>query len=489
MTYVISKEKTILVIFTSVIVAIALHLGFLLNGFYGISADESGRTLDAYTWIKTGSPQSDVWLPFHRIIVGAGLLVWNDLFVIPRIISFAFGLVALFAMIWMAHELFHDNKVTITTAVLSALFPPRIILSVVPLTEIEFITFILIGLTFYLRWLRSKNNRQLIMTAVCIGLSTTIRYEGWIFAFVFSVILMVKREDRTSVFVHHVAGYIILLLVGVFPLYWTSVSFQETHLLFGFASSHADRYQRAFHINTLKIIWHSPLTQFIYQNGLLLNLIGTISLVQLFRHDKHKREYLLLPTAAMLVFALVLLTGAGFTTHNPWRISVLWGCLLVPFTAYWIVQHLERHEQSNAAKRHGILVLIAVAFIVQLAWLSRATEFNSSDYQAGKYLKDSIQGDMQQKILIETATWNYVNVIVASNKPDCFIMNTGFDPYAPSNAVLATNTAVDVTELVQKGIHILVFQTPPIISPEQSKYVLQHYHNTKWTVYKLPDDF
>jgi hypothetical protein len=485
MTDAVEKRKTILVILASIILAITIHLGFLLNGFYGISADESGRTLDAYTWLKTGSPQSDVWLPFHRLIVGAGLLVWNDLFIVPRIISFVFGLVALFAMIWMAHELFRDNKVTIATVILSVLFPPRIILGVIPLTEIEFIAFILVGLVFYVRWLRIKNNWQLIITAVCIGVSTTIRYEGWIFATVFALLLMIKREYRRSMFARSVMGYVVLLLIGVFPLYWTAVAFQETHHVLGFASSHADRYQRAFHIDTLKIIWHNPVTQFIYQNGLSLNMIGMIPLVQFFRFDKQKREYLLLPAAAMLIFTLVLLTGAGFTTHNPWRISALWGCLLVPFTAYWIVQHIRRHEKSNVVKRYGILVLVFVAFVVQLAWLSRAPEFNSSDYLVGKFLKQELPHSTQQKILIETPNWNYVNILVAANAPDLFVLNTGFDPYTPSEAMLNTNAIVDVQQLTQKGIRFLVFQSPLMLSQEQIKNIRQQYHNPRWTVYEL----
>jgi hypothetical protein len=486
MTGTITKRKTVFVVFTWAVIAVALHLGFLFNGLYGISADESGRTMDAYTWLKTGSPQSDVWLPFHRIIVGTGLFFWNNLFVVPRILSFVFGLVAFFSMIWMAHELFHDNKVTIATAILSTFFPPRIILSVVPLTEIEFIAFILIGMIFYIRWLRIKNHWQLIIAAVCIGISTTIRYEGWIFAFVFAILLLTKREYRTLIFGRSAVGYAVLVLVGFFPCYWTATAFQETHRLLGFASSHADRYQRAFHINTLKIIWHNPTTQFIYQNGLSLNLIGLVALQQFFRNDKQKRAYLLFPITAMLVFSLVLLTGAGFTTHNPWRISVLWGCFLLPFTAYWIVRYFERHRQANIIKRYSVLVLVAIAFIAQLWWLSRAPEFNSSDYLAGKFLEKQLQRESQQKILIETLNWNYLNVVVAANAPERFTLNTGFDPYEPTKAVLTTDTVVDVKKLTQEGIRVLAFQSSLIVSQEQTNTLKQRYHNSRWTVYELP---
>jgi hypothetical protein len=481
----IAKRTMILSIVACGILTAALHLGLLLHGLYGISADESGRTMDAYTWLCTGSPQSDVWLPFHRIIVGAGLLVWNELFLVPRIISFAFGLLAFGAIVWMAHELFRDRTVTLATAFLSALFPPRIILSVVPLTEIEFIAVLLIGFVFYMRWIRLKNSLQILASALCIGIGTTIRYEGWIVAFVFALLLLLKRDYRTMLFTRSIVGYLVLFLLAVFPLYWTAAAFYETHRLLGFASSHAERYRRAFHIDAMKIVWHNPVTQFLYQNALSLNLIGMLSLVSLFRSDKQKQEFLILPASAMAVFAVVLLTGAGFTTHNPWRISVLWGCLLLPFTAYWMVQHRIRNKNSNVVQRYGILLLAAAAFAAQLAWLSRAPEFTSSDYSTGNYLKQELPHIARQKILIETSQWNYLNILVASNAPDRFVLNTGFDPYEPKDTVLSANAAVDADRLIQKGIKLLVFQSPLTVSQGQMEYVKQQYRNPRWTVYEL----
>ncbi|HVN48558.1 MAG TPA: glycosyltransferase family 39 protein [Bacteroidota bacterium] len=485
MTDTTAKRKTTLAIFASGLLALTLQLGLLLNGFYGISADESGRTLDAYTWLKTGTPYSDVWLPFHRIVVAVGLFLWNDTILVPRIISFVFGCVVLLAIILMAHELFHNHRVTMVTAFLAALFPPRIILSVVPLTEIEFIAFILVGLIAYIRWLQSKKPWQLVATSACIGIGTTIRYEAWIIAVVFALLLLTKREYRTLVFTHSIFGSVLLFLIAIFPLYWTAIKFQETHRILSFASSHADRYQRVFHIDTMKIIWHNPVTQFVYQNGLSLNLIGMLSIVPCFRFDRQKRAYLLLPIIALFIFALVLLTGAGFTTHNPWRISVLWGCLLLPFTAYWMVQYIAHHETSNIVKRYGVLMLVGVAFLVQLLWLSRAPEFTSSDYEAGKILKKELQQSSQGKILLETPDWNFVNVLVAAGVPDSVIFNTGFDPYEPAGAVLSTKNVVDVERLTRLRIHLLVFRSPLLFSQAQARRVTQLYHTPRWTVYKV----
>jgi hypothetical protein len=69
-----------------------------------------------------------------------------DLFVAPRIVSFAFGLLALLAMSWLALELSGDRRVAAITALLAAVFPQRVVLSLVPLAEIMFIAQVTAGM-------------------------------------------------------------------------------------------------------------------------------------------------------------------------------------------------------------------------------------------------------------------------------------------------------------------------------------------------------
>ena len=45
---------------------------------------------------------------------------------------------------------------------------------------------------------------------------------------------------------------------------------------------------------------------------------------------------------AAAFFGAAGLAGVKFTTHNPWRVAVLWSCLMLPFTAVWVVEQQER---------------------------------------------------------------------------------------------------------------------------------------------------
>lgn len=78
----------------SILTAVAVHIYLYQSGFYSISADECGRTMEAYDWFKNGRLGPSPWLPFYRLVVGLGLMAWPDLFVTPRIVGFLFGLIS-----------------------------------------------------------------------------------------------------------------------------------------------------------------------------------------------------------------------------------------------------------------------------------------------------------------------------------------------------------------------------------------------------------
>src|ERR1051326_1799743 len=102
------------------IAAASLVSGWWLvaHGFYAISADESGRTLEAYTWLAQGNLNGSVWLPLHRIIVGEALGVFPDLFTVPRAISAVFGVIALSGLMLLARSLLEGFEITLLRGIL-----------------------------------------------------------------------------------------------------------------------------------------------------------------------------------------------------------------------------------------------------------------------------------------------------------------------------------------------------------------------------------
>jgi 4-amino-4-deoxy-L-arabinose transferase-like glycosyltransferase len=82
---------------------------------------------------------------------------------------------------WLAHELFQSRKTTWLTLALSTFFPQRVALGLAPLSSIMFAFLILMTMASFVRWLRTDSRVALLMGALFGVLTSTVRYEGWLF--------------------------------------------------------------------------------------------------------------------------------------------------------------------------------------------------------------------------------------------------------------------------------------------------------------------
>ncbi len=158
-------------------------------------------------------------------------------------------------------------------------------------------------MVFYMRWIRSARPSALLAASACAALGTTIRYESWIFVFVFLLLLVIRFGIAKNDFHAMVARSACLLLTCAFPVYWIIDSYRDYHVFLVFVSSHSQRYSHVAPKTFLKLIWRNPATQFIVQNGVSLNLIGMLPVIGFFKKDKQLRRFILLPAIAMIVFA------------------------------------------------------------------------------------------------------------------------------------------------------------------------------------------
>ena len=159
------------------ILLLGVQLYFINEGFYSISADEAGHTLDAVKFYEGGS-LFGIWLPFQKVFLGLFLF---DLFWMPRIISMIFSLLTLGALMFLTKELFKDEKTTIMAGLLGSIFMGLTVFGVLPLTEIYFFFFLLLSI-----YLLLKGNNWVILSTIIL---TSIRFEGWIFALIIGAIL------------------------------------------------------------------------------------------------------------------------------------------------------------------------------------------------------------------------------------------------------------------------------------------------------------
>lgn len=459
----------------SLLVAVVVHVFLYKSGLYAISADENGRTLLAHRVATDGRITVGNWLPFYTLVVGLVLKWHYNLFLVPRILSFLFGTLTLVSLIWLSHELFDRRDITILTGLLGALLPQRVILALVPLSEIMFIFMIITGCAFLVRGLNKRREKLILFTAFFFAVSGAIRYEGWVFIACLALWLFFyrrKRQDSLPLAVVLPA----FTLLSFFPVLWLAL-----HCFFsGNPVSFTERTLDAETLMKVRTILFTPylfnnllkanvLFHFFSQNGTTLNLIGLAPLLFLSQADERVKSVAWLAGGSLLLmsvvwFCVLLLPGNTFRLppSNGWRFAAVWSLLLVPFTAWAIVFLKQRllliHRRAGALFFYPVLLLILLLFCIQIQNKRGESSFPATDRQAGEFLKGRIERTPGLMILIENPDWSYLNILVASNYPDHFVLNSGANPRVPAPSLLNLSAGAPNEALNRSNIGCFVFK-------------------------------
>ncbi len=433
-----------------------LHLFFFARDFYAIGWDESGRILDAHAWAVHGISQSAAWLPFYRLVVGLGLMVYPDLILTPRLISFLFGLASIPAAGWLTHELFGSRPATALTLVLGAFFSQRVALSLAPLSDIMFIFLTLVMVALLARWLRTYKRPVLLLCALVGALMSTLRYEGWVFgAVVFltaavSSLFAAERKEHKDLLLF---GFILF----TFPAVWALGTFLTINPA---AVVAADGQQ----FSMSEILRKNPAVEFTYTNLLTMNFLGAFAVFQFIRiGDLRHRAVIAASFSPLLLLSLLLLLMRSAQTGPSWRMIAVWSMLLLPHTAFLLTDRRwfsYKGLTGSKALATGATALILVAFVYDIFRIEKASSwaFPDSDIQTGRYLDDAINSNPETKVLIESSEYFYLNILVASQHPDAFVRNSM--PRAEGEPVLPLTSSKWDT-LKEQGIRFLAFKTVP----------------------------
>ncbi len=480
----------------AILTAVVLHLCLYFDGFYSISADESGHTLEAHDWSVKKGLAPTFWLPFYRVIVGLALQLRPDLFTTPRIVIFLFGLSTLIGTTWLSFELFKSKKVTAIAAFLCALFPARVVLSLVPMAEMMYCSFIVAGMIFFARWSASLQLRDLLLASGSFILCSTVRYEGWIFAGCFAVtalIFVISRDSERSF--SRAGSAAAVLLAASFPMFWIVFFAVKTGNPLGFVGEIAGRWQLVRGTSKAQLLSNIVVSQFAQQSLITFNAAGLISLAYWTREHRWIRWWVSVPAASLLVMSAIGYFTKGVANHNPWRVVVVWSLLLIPFTASWILQQGKIRFSSDSEQRLSKYTVICTLFFflslfgLYIYWMTRQSAFTTEDRLAGEYLNERLAptpGQGKAKVLIETSDWSFLNIVVASQHPEAFVYNSGPDPFMPGEYIIDLNNPIDTSKLAENGIGLLVFRGPLYKARlQESAKIAKLKDIGYWSVYEL----
>jgi len=439
--------------------ASALHWGLYFDGFYAISWDESGRVLDTYNWLKHRFFFSDAsWLPGYRVLVGSALALHYDLFLTPRVVTYVCGLVVIFGVGWLTHELFHCRPLTWTAIAYGTLFPQRIALGLAPLSSIIFTALIVLAFSLLAGGLGRASRRWLYLSSILFAIAGTVRVEGWFFSlFLWVGLIVIARKGR----IHLAAGDImkLALILGTFPAVWIWTGLYRSGQLAILENSGLWPFTPA------ELILKNPIVEFVSINLPCLNLIGLISAIRLFRQREDPRFVLTLAGLSLVIIGVALWLAGQVQTGPSWRMTTVWGTLLIPFAAHtsWNAGNVFSQPRMVRAARFAAIALICSASLHQLLSIRSASQwaFTASDRHAGQYMERLLDAG-PGSVLIESFNYYYLPMVTAAQHPDRFIRNSRPEDRDDTGAKIAAGRDIDWPALRQLGIRYLVFRQEAI---------------------------
>jgi len=391
-----------------------------------LSADEFLRTLDAWKW--THSPDVSFhgfWLPFHRYLLGMGLLVWPDLFLAPRVMAFIVGMTAL-VFVYKAIRLVDGKNrfAPVLGVLLLGTHQLFFWLVFVSLTEIWMVCIVAAALYYTLRYALSGRVTHLIGAVIPLAVGCGIRYECWFLSFLWGTWIISLRHDPWVSVPRRLS---LPVLAGLFaiPLLFPACWLLGNTMAYGNPAYFKEIIQSDFKSNPVFSQY------FVGWSGV------EIIIVELFKSS---------------IFVITAMVWARKTIDDPMakrlvRVSFLGGSLM--FLATLLSVYRGYLPSSFIARVHAnyiVLIIIPAAlvlgrniavkgmpFILAMVltvstgalaayWIRSIPRSDDSDMQAGFKVREYLSTH-PGKVLLEKHYWSWPMIMAASNRPDRIILD------------------------------------------------------------------
>jgi hypothetical protein len=177
----------------AIVIVLAVQAIVLSRGFVSVSADEFSRVLLGASWAEFPYfieryilDVTNVWQPWHFYLLGLALKIYDgDLFLTSRIVTMIFSLISLGMLYLLVRKLF-NRWVALLSVLIVGLMRAYVNLSLTPMVDIIFTTFLISFLYLFFVWLGSRADRHLLLAALMVSLASGLRYDGWFAAAIFS---------------------------------------------------------------------------------------------------------------------------------------------------------------------------------------------------------------------------------------------------------------------------------------------------------------
>ena len=393
-----SRFSTWLFLGMVVLVKSSLQLSLYLLGYEAYAGDDFSRSLkaddwlrhlnsnfDLAAWLNIGGPQ----LPFPDFLFGFALGIYRDVYVTPKIVNLFLSGIAVFVVYRLGCDLF-GRSAGLFSAVLFAFQPWIVWLGISGMTSDlpSVIALALFGL-FLHRWFEINRAVSLFAAAGWLFVACGMRYENWLFAIIFSLVIAWKfisamRRGEVNIGLTGSVGGALLIVIA-FPVFYMAASyFLLGDLLPALEKTDSFRATNGAPVAKVSIIFLA-LSAFPLEIAVILAGIG---LFLMSDTPGSARLYLLIIAMTLLSFVIVFKGRLPIHGAGPERILLPYFTLCLPFAGYFLTRVIGRVHLNNNGVMFAVLLLGTFCiFDVARAFNYPKNKFNREAFTVGWMLR------------------------------------------------------------------------------------------------------
>jgi hypothetical protein len=445
---------------------ITLAVLILQRGFIVTSWDEFAKMVTSYKWAHNPYRIVHLWLPLQFYVHGLALKVWHDLLWTPRSVTLILSLVTFVTLYHLAKTLF-DRTTAAISVIWLAVMPWPTWLSLTPLIEMQYITFLVLFFWFWIKWLETRRFWDLLIASFVLLLVTASNHPGWNFAVIYSGYLglqIVKAILRRETTRHSLICQIVAALIPwVFPIYWLWENFR----VFGDPMYFAHLFKESF------VATGPPLTATTALSYYPVTLIKEYPLVCIFilmgmwAWTREQRLGNVSFYISVVIIALGMMTVnvgvvQSLSRNRPVRYLVPFIVLLIPYAAFAISRLLSKGLVGQIIGM-GLLTPILLLNVIQT---THFPQIDSDVTDTGLLLRNMLEDkdiEEAERVLVEAANWEFFGIQALSNHPQYFVLDRDVGMLKRDTLSILMETQPEVeTFLTQNDIRWLVLWDPQL---------------------------
>lgn len=315
---------------------------FLLSRNY--DGDSIIRTVMGADWLRDpflithANPVTWVFGPLHYYLIGLSLLIWDNLWHSPRLVSLILGTLTIIPFYYLT-ELKFGKRIAVYATSFFCLYTLHVRYSAVATSEAAYLFFLIVSIFLFFRLKVTGRIRFLLLSAVFLNLATMMRYDAVLFVPVLGVLLLVNQDAKLRfeltannlrkaiLFAFLSLAFIVIWMVGDFRFnhdaFYSISTVQAEHLTL--IKDNIAR--RGYLLNTLYnlLFWPAVIVLSFTPAIFILALIGLFESAVRLRHV----DFLILFLAVYILYAYQSTLGESLAPFA--RYSIILGVILLPF--------------------------------------------------------------------------------------------------------------------------------------------------------------